>query len=110
MPRRRGLLEASQHGQHGGDLVGQHILARGDEPTLKSPLTDGPTLATASQVNAPIRLLIAGTGLDGELPPDVLHRLLGRVAHTLTATDVEPISTVLEWHPSKATADLACGG
>ncbi|MFF7094159.1 DUF1152 domain-containing protein [Streptomyces rubradiris] len=87
--------------------VGGDILARGDEPTLKSPLADALTLAAASQVNAPVRLLIAGPGLDGELPPDELRPLLGPVAHTLTAKDVEPISSILEWHPSEATAMLA---
>ncbi|MFF7124235.1 DUF1152 domain-containing protein [Streptomyces sp. NPDC008240] len=87
--------------------VGGDILARGDEPTLKSPLADALTLATACQVNAPIRLLVAGPGLDGELSSDDLRPMLGPVAHTLTAKDVEPISTVLEWHPSEATAMLA---
>ncbi|MGW0081878.1 DUF1152 domain-containing protein [Streptomyces sp. NPDC003393] len=87
--------------------VGGDILARGDEPTLKSPLADALTLAAACQVNAPIRLLIAGPGLDGELPADDLRPLLGPAVHTLTAEDVEPISTVLEWHPSEATAMLA---
>ncbi|WP_078844339.1 DUF1152 domain-containing protein [Streptomyces achromogenes] len=87
--------------------VGGDILARGDEPTLKSPLADALTLAAASQVNAPVRLLIAGPGLDGELPPDELRPLLGPLVHTLTAKDVEPISSILEWHPSEATAMLA---
>lgn len=47
--------------------VGGDILARGDEPTLKSPLADALTLAACCQVNAPVRLLVAGPGLDGEL-------------------------------------------
>jgi hypothetical protein len=68
--------------------VGGDILARGDEPTLKSPLADAVTLAACCQVNAPVRLLVAGPGLDGELP-------------------LEPISSVLEWHPSEATGMLA---
>ncbi|MFI7408423.1 DUF1152 domain-containing protein [Streptomyces sp. NPDC049627] len=87
--------------------VGGDILARGDEPTLKSPLADALTLAACCQVNAPTRLLIAGPGLDGELSPSDLHPALGGVTHTLTAKDVEPISAVLEWHPSEATAMLA---
>ncbi|MFI9425798.1 DUF1152 domain-containing protein [Streptomyces achromogenes] len=87
--------------------VGGDILARGDEPTLKSPLADALTLAAASQVNAPVRLLIAGPGLDGELPPDELRPLLGPLVHTLTAKDVGPVSSILEWHPSEATAMLA---
>ncbi|MDX3839401.1 DUF1152 domain-containing protein [Streptomyces europaeiscabiei] len=87
--------------------VGGDILARGDEPTLKSPLADAVTLAACCQVNAPIRLLVAGPGLDGELPPDELRGILGPLVHTFTAKDVEPISSVLEWHPSEATGMLA---
>ncbi|MFF8906234.1 DUF1152 domain-containing protein [Streptomyces olivaceoviridis] len=87
--------------------VGGDILARGDEPTLKSPLADALTLAACCQVNAPIRLLIAGPGLDGEVPPDDLHPVLGTLVHTFTSKDVEAVGTVLEWHPSEATAMLA---
>jgi hypothetical protein len=87
--------------------VGGDILAAGDEPTLKSPLADALTLAACCQVNAPIRLLVAGPGLDGEISPDDLRPLLGPLVHTLTAKDVETISRVLEWHPSEATAMLA---
>lgn len=87
--------------------VGGDTLARGDEPTLKSPLADALTLAAVCQVNASVRLLVAGPGLDGELSPDGLRPLLGPVVHTLTAGDVERISTVLEWHPSEAAAMLA---
>jgi hypothetical protein len=87
--------------------VGGDILARGDEPTLKSPLADALTLAACCQVNAPIRLLIAGPGLDGELPPEDLRGMLGPLVHTFTAKDTESISSVLEWHPSEATAMLA---
>ncbi|MDH6628337.1 hypothetical protein M2271_006169 [Streptomyces sp. LBL] len=87
--------------------VGGDVLARGNEPTLKSPLADSLTLAACGQVNAPIRLLIAGPGLDGELPHDDLRDVLGPVVHTLTAKDTEPICPVLEWHPSEATGMLA---
>jgi hypothetical protein len=86
--------------------VGGDILARGDEPTLKSPLADALTLAACCQVNASVLLLIAGPGLDGELPADDLRGMLGPLVHTLTPKDVEPISPVLEWHPSEATAML----
>lgn len=87
--------------------VGGDLLARGDEPTLRSPLADALTLAACGQVNAPIRLLIAGPGLDGELPADDLRGVLGPLVHTLTARDVEPVGSVLEWHPSEATGMLA---
>ncbi len=87
--------------------VGGDILARGDEPTLKSPLADSLTLAACGQVNAPIRLLVAGPGLDGELSREDLRSMLGPLIHTFTAKDAEPISPVLEWHPSEATGMLA---
>ncbi|MET8247269.1 DUF1152 domain-containing protein [Streptomyces sp. NPDC005202] len=87
--------------------VGGDILARGDEPTLKSPLADALTLAACCQVNAPVRLLVAGPGLDGELPPEDVDGMLGPVIHTFTARDVDAISSVLEWHPSEATGVLA---
>ena len=47
------------------------------------------------------RLLIAGPGLDGELPTFELEPFLGRLVHTLTPKDVEPIGAVLDWHPSE---------
>ncbi|MFM9706329.1 DUF1152 domain-containing protein [Streptomyces galilaeus] len=87
--------------------VGGDLLARGDEPTLKSPLADSLTLAACCQVNAPVRLLVAGPGLDGELSYEDLRGILGPLVHTFTATDTEPISQVLEWHPSEATGMLA---
>ncbi|MEU9207847.1 DUF1152 domain-containing protein [Streptomyces sp. NPDC048415] len=87
--------------------VGGDILAKGDEPTLRSPLGDALTLAACCQVNAPVRLLIAGPGLDGELPAELLADRMGPAALTLTAEHVEPVSSVLEWHPSEATAMLA---
>ncbi|WP_369224169.1 DUF1152 domain-containing protein [Streptomyces sp. R39] len=87
--------------------VGGDVLARGDEPTLKSPLADSLTLAACAQVNAPIRLLVAGPGLDGELSHDDLRNVLGPLIHTFTAKDAEPVSSILEWHPSEATGMLA---
>jgi hypothetical protein len=87
--------------------VGGDILARGDEPTLKSPLADALTLAACCQVNTPVRLLVAGPSLDGELPLEDLRGVLGPLVHTFTAKDTEPISSVLEWHPSEATGMLA---
>ncbi|MFM9626234.1 MULTISPECIES: DUF1152 domain-containing protein [Streptomyces] len=87
--------------------VGGDLLARGDEPTLKSPLADSLTLAACCQVNAPVRLLVAGPGLDGELSYEDLRDILGPLVHTFTAADTEPISQVLEWHPSEATGMLA---
>lgn len=87
--------------------VGGDILARGDEPTLRSPLADALTLAACCELNFPVRLLVAGPGLDGELPADVLRDRLGPAVLTLAAEHVHQVSSVLEWHPSEATAMLA---
>ncbi|MGI5397976.1 DUF1152 domain-containing protein [Streptomyces sp. CA-135486] len=87
--------------------VGGDILARGNEPTLRSPLADALTLAACCQVNAPVRLLVAGPGLDGELPADALRDRMGPLVLTFAADHVEAIGSVLEWHPSEATAMLA---
>ncbi|MEU8587021.1 DUF1152 domain-containing protein [Streptomyces sp. NPDC048664] len=87
--------------------VGGDILARGEEPTLRSPLADALALAACCQVNAPVRLLVAGPGLDGELLPDDLRDVLGPLVHTFTARDTRLIGSVLEWHPSEATGALA---
>lgn len=87
--------------------VGGDILARGDEPTLRSPLADALTLAACCQVNAPVRLLVAGPGLDGEIPSDELRDRMGSTLLTLTAEHVDAVSSVLEWHPSEATAMLS---
>ncbi|MHA5051569.1 DUF1152 domain-containing protein [Streptomyces sp. SD15] len=87
--------------------VGGDILARGIEPTLRSPLADALTLAASCQVNARIRLLVAGAGLDGEITAEDLADRMGPAVLRLTAEHVEPVSAVLEWHPSEATAMLA---
>ncbi|MFI2210507.1 DUF1152 domain-containing protein [Streptomyces sp. NPDC020141] len=87
--------------------VGGDILARGDEPTLRSPLADALTLAACCQAEAPVRLLVAGPGLDGELTAGELRGLLGRKVLTLSGEHVEPVARVLDWHPSEATALLA---
>ncbi len=87
--------------------VGGDILAQGRELTLRSPLADALTLAACCELNFPVRLLVAGPGLDGELSAEALRDRLGPVALTLTAEHVEPISSVLEWHPSEAVALLA---
>lgn len=87
--------------------VGGDILARGDEPTLRSPLADGLTLAACGRLGIPVRLLIAGPGLDGELPADVLRPLLGPLVHSFGPADAKSVEGVLTWHPSEATGMLA---
>ncbi|TGA95457.1 DUF1152 domain-containing protein [Streptomyces sp. MZ04] len=86
--------------------VGGDILAHGDEPTLRSPLADALTLAACVRAEAPVRLLVAGPGLDGELPADLLRPRLGPRIATFTPEHTQTIIPVLTWHPSEATALL----
>jgi hypothetical protein len=87
--------------------TGGDILARGDEPALRSGLGDALTLAACGRSAAPVRLLVAGAGLDGELTAEEVVPRLGPVVATLTAAHAEPVLPVLEWHPSEAAALLA---
>lgn len=87
--------------------VGGDVVARGDEPTLLSPLADSLTLAASIQTGLPVRLAVLGPGVDGELSAhDVVELLKGLGAERLgvvTPGDVEAVSNVLAWHPTEAT-------
>ncbi|CAM5677681.1 hypothetical protein SGLAM104S_04386 [Streptomyces glaucescens] len=87
--------------------VGGDILAQGDEPTLKSPLADALTLAACCQVNAPIRLLVAGPGLDGEISPTIYAPCSARPSTPSRPRMWRRSAAFSEWHPSEATAMLA---
>jgi hypothetical protein len=88
--------------------VGGDVLARGDEPTLRSPLADGLVLAACSGLVVHCELLVAGPGLDGELSEaDVMGAEGVEVIGRLTRADIEPFAASLDWHPSEATALLA---
>jgi len=90
---------------------GGDILAAGDERALRSPLADSLALAAADAIGAPVDVLVAGTGLDGELPPSyvcrVVERLGGEVGwRRLEAADVERFRPLLSWHPSEVNGLL----
>ena len=89
--------------------VGGDILAKGDEPTLRSPLADSLVLAATAGFDQ-ARVLVTGAGIDGELPETlVLERydqLRAELVHRLTPTDVEPFRSLFDWHPSEATGLL----
>jgi hypothetical protein len=88
--------------------VGGDVIARGDEPGLRSPLADALSLAAATGLDPAAEVMVAGPGLDGELPEaDVLHVIGHRPRAQLSAADVEPFKVTLDWHPSEATALLA---
>src|SRR3954470_17130546 len=89
--------------------VGGDVLATGAEAGLRSPLCDALTLAATSQLGGAPRLLVAGSGLDGELSPTEVHDRLRESSATLVATLAPPgrnVRTVLEWHPTEASALL----
>jgi hypothetical protein len=87
--------------------VGGDIVASGDEPSLRSPLADSLTLAAAYGSLDSASVLVAGPGLDGELPEhEVLSRCKQLANHPpvlLSSLDMAEIRQVLEWHPSEAT-------
>ena len=88
--------------------VGGDAIAHGDEPGLRSPLADGLVLAACDDLPVPTDVLIAGPGLDGELPEsDVLATTGTTPLITLKAEHIEPFRHALDWHPSEATALLA---
>jgi hypothetical protein len=90
----------------GGDLMGV-----GTEPTLRSPLADALALASLANLPVPVRVAVAGPGLDGELSaPYVRARcraLGGELAGHLGGSDIEPHLSVLGQHPSESTTLLA---
>ncbi|MEW1637964.1 DUF1152 domain-containing protein [Streptomyces sp. NPDC093801] len=86
--------------------VGGDIVARGDEPTLRSPLGDALAAAACAATGLPTTVHVAGPGLDNEVPlPDLLPRL-GEPAFALDAAHTETVSGVFDWHPSEAGALL----
>lgn len=91
--------------------VGGDIVAAGDEPGLKSPLADSLVLAACSGLPVPAEVMVAGAGLDGELPADHVRARMGMVGggvgEVLSPGDVGTALAVFEWHPSEASAMLA---
>jgi hypothetical protein len=90
--------------------AGGDVLAAGHEPGLRSPLADALALAAADAIGCPAEVLVAGLGLDGELPErELLGRcaeLHGRPVGRLTAEHVAGYRSVLDWHPSEVTGLL----
>jgi hypothetical protein len=94
--------------------VGGDILGKGTEPELRSPLADALALAATDTLPVPVTVLVAGPGLDGELPEDTvmtrIEQLRGQ--HVMRVGHAETVwaMPVLEWHPSEATALLLAAG
>ncbi|MEU8528440.1 MULTISPECIES: DUF1152 domain-containing protein [Streptomyces] len=87
--------------------VGGDVFARGDEPTLLSPLPDALVIAACATAGVPARLFLAGPGLDCEVPERDLLPDAGTDYVTLTASDTRSVEHVFDWHPSEASALLA---
>lgn len=90
--------------------VGGDALTNGADSGLRSPLADQLALAACVRTGIPTRLLIAGAGLDGELPAAVVTERLAQLdAQYLPPLDAEtiaPVRHVFEWHPSEASGLL----
>jgi hypothetical protein len=91
--------------------VGGDVVATGTEEKLRSPLADALALATLADFPVPVRVAVAGPGLDGELAASYVRSrciaLGGELLGRLTAVDVEPYYRALAQHPSEATTLLA---
>jgi hypothetical protein len=91
--------------------VGGDALTTGTDEGLRSPLADQLSLAACIRTGLPSRLVIAGAGLDGELPAEtVAQRLADLGAESLPDLDaaaVKPVRHVFRWHPSEASGLLA---
>jgi hypothetical protein len=89
--------------------VGGDILARGDEPTLRSPLADSLVLAATASLDQ-VQALVTGAGIDGELPESLVYerydQLGAELVHRLSSADVEAFRPLFDWHPSEATGLL----
>jgi hypothetical protein len=95
--------------------VGGDVLARGDEPGLRSPLCDAIMLAAASRLRAAghdVLVGIFGIGCDAELTPsEVLARLAGVAgeggltgARGLTGPVAERLEQAIRLVPTEASA------
>lgn len=87
--------------------VGGDFFARGDEPTLMSPLPDALLVAACHRTALPTTCYLAGPGLDGELPESTLLPALPTDFLTPTPEHTRPLAPVFTWHPSEASALFA---
>lgn len=90
--------------------VGGDILTHCDEPGLRSPLADSLTLAALTGADLSATVVVAGPGLDGELPAALVEercRSASAAPITLTVDHFSTVREALEVHPSEATTLLA---
>jgi len=95
--------------------VGGDVLARGDEPGLRSPLCDAMMLAVADRLRRaglPVLTGVFGIGCDAELTPDEVLRRLAEVAAAgglcgargLTEPVAERLEAAIRVVPTEASA------
>ena len=90
--------------------VGGDIAARGDEPNLLSPLADSMALAAVAGLPVGSEVVVAGPGLDGELPEAYVRSQMGTAGHhqqRVSSSDAKNYVAALDHHPSEATALLS---
>ncbi|MFF5292606.1 DUF1152 domain-containing protein [Paractinoplanes globisporus] len=90
--------------------VGGDIAAKGDEPELSSPLADSLVLSAVAGLPGQATVVVAGPGLDGELPQTVVRAYMedAGARHSRVASgDAKNFRAALDRHPSEATALLA---
>jgi hypothetical protein len=91
--------------------VGGDVLATGTEAELRSPLADSLSLAALADFPVPVRVAVAGPGLDGELSPSYARSrcvaLGGSLSFRLNAHDIKRWYAALAQLPTEATTLLA---
>lgn len=94
-----------------GTDAGGDVLAAGDEPGIKSPLTDALMLAALSSMETDACLGVFGYGSDGELTPDELADAFARSANRdgflgawgLTPRTIEELERLLDLVTTEAS-------
>ena len=90
--------------------VGGDILATKPEDTAHGALADTLVLAGVGAIEADIKVLLAGIGLDGETPTEALSNRVKEVdsqpAFHISREAVAAFKRVFEWHPSEVTGLL----
>lgn len=91
--------------------VGGDAITNGTDPGLRSPLADQLAIAACVRTGMPARLIIAGAGLDGELPDTVVNERMAQIGASplpaLDSGDIRAVRHVFGWHPSEASGLLA---
>lgn len=88
--------------------VGGDILASGTEKGLKSPIADAGVLAACNGLKTPVKVWVAGCGLDGELSESELKTTINamkKVTNRHLPSDLaQKHLRAFEWLPSEASA------